>query len=74
MIKNLLLLLVLLALIPACSIFAPVEEKVAAAVNRYCQEPYTARETIRETVNRMIDPNKVAVHCAGDPPVVIELK
>lgn len=45
-----------------------VGPRVAKAVNRYCQEPLSARLLLREQVNTQIAPNSVRVQCAGDPP------
>lgn len=62
--------ILLLALgVNACStITSRVAPDAAKAINRYCQEPLQERLTLRQTVNGMIAPNKVAISCAGDPP------
>lgn len=57
-------------LISGCSVFGePVAEKVAEAVDRYCEEPFNARQVVRETVNAQLQEqgHEVSVTCAGDP-------
>lgn len=41
--------------------------KIAAGVNKYCQEPLETRLAIRKQVNELIAPNAVRVTCEGDP-------
>jgi hypothetical protein len=72
--------LVLVAVIAAGSIggmvqgcaalVAPVAEKVAIAVERYCEEPLSYRQIYRNTVNSELTAtgHVVHVHCSGDPP------
>lgn len=64
--------LVILAIMFAsgCAIFAqPVAEKVAGAVEKYCQEPLGYRTIYRNTINAQLTQSGhiVHVHCAGDP-------
>lgn len=57
-----------IVLLSGCSVISgKVAPKVASAVNRYCQEPYSERQLIREEVNKMTAPHLVRVSCAGDP-------
>lgn len=53
-----------------CSLVAPVTERVAQAVDRYCEEPRSARLVYRETINAQLAAHghSVAVTCAGDTP------
>ncbi|KKN49734.1 hypothetical protein LCGC14_0639840 [marine sediment metagenome] len=46
-----------------------VAEKVATAVERYCEEPLSYRELYRNTVNShlTVPGHVVHVHCSGDP-------
>lgn len=46
-----------------------VAEKVATAVEKYCEEPYSYRQIYRNTVNSqlVVTGHTVHVHCAGDP-------
>lgn len=46
-----------------------VAEKVAKAVDKYCEEPLTYRNLYRNTVNSYltISGHVVHVHCSGDP-------
>lgn len=53
-----------------CAILAqPVAGKVASAVEKYCEEPYSYRQIYRNTVNSqlIVSGHTVHVHCAGDP-------
>lgn len=53
-----------------CAILAqPVAEKVASAVEKYCEEPYSYRQIYRNTVNSqlIVSGHTVHVHCADDP-------
>ena len=63
-------LLVLAALLGGCSIFGdPIAEKVADAVDRYCEEPFSQRQVYRETINAELagEGHSVTVTCNGDP-------
>lgn len=58
------------ALAQGCAMFAdPVAEKVADAVERYCEEPLSYRQIYRNTVNANLTTSGhvVHVHCSGDP-------
>lgn len=46
-----------------------VAEKVAKAVEKYCEEPLSYRELYRNTVNGQLigTGHVVHVHCSGDP-------
>ncbi len=59
-------LLLALAL-SGCAVFAPVTEKIAVGVNKYCEQPYDARLLLRAEVNKAVAPNAVKVTCDGDP-------
>lgn len=52
------------------ALIAPVAEKVAIAVERYCEEPLSYRQIYRNTVNSELATtgHVVHVHCSGDPP------
>ena len=66
--KNL-VMLALAVLISACSIFGePAAEKVADAIDKYCEEPFSQREVYRETVNRNVaaEGHAILITCAGD--------
>ena len=58
------------AVLVGCSLLNPVTEKVADAVDRYCEEPQSERALIRETVNAELasEGHSVVVTCAGDSP------
>ncbi len=59
-----------LTAIGACALLAqPIAEKVASAVEKYCEEPYSYRQIYRNTVNSqlVVSGHLVHVHCAGDP-------
>lgn len=54
----------------SCSIIgAPIAEKIASGVEKYCEEPYAYRNDYRNTVNAQLTESghQVHVHCAGDP-------
>ena len=68
--RKLFSLLLVTILVAGCStLFAPVAEKIASSVERYCEEPYSYRSIYRNTVNSnlVISGHKVHVHCSGDP-------
>jgi len=70
MMMTILLLLVSTVLMTGCSILGqPVAEKVASAVDKYCEEPYSARQLYRTTVNEelALEGHTVTVTCFGDP-------
>lgn len=59
------------ATVQGCAaLIAPVAEKVAVAVERYCEEPLSYRQIYRNTVNSELTAtgHVVHVHCSGDPP------
>lgn len=54
----------------SCALFAdPIAEKVASAVEKYCDEPLSYRTVYRNTINSHLTQSGhvVHVHCAGDP-------
>ena len=54
----------------SCAVLGqPIAEKIASAVEKYCEEPLSYREVYRNTVNaQLVDTmHEVHVHCAGDP-------
>lgn len=54
----------------ACALLGdPVAEKVAEAIDRYCEEPLGARELYRATINAELadEGHSLVVTCAGDP-------
>jgi hypothetical protein len=59
------LLLTSLALLSACT---QVASRAASAVNHYCIEPLETRLLIRAQVAAAIEPNRIYITCAGDPP------
>ena len=64
------LTLILLITLSGCAVlFSPVAEKVASAVEKYCEEPYAYRQVYRNTVNGNLGTtgHRVHVHCYGDP-------
>ena len=70
MIRKYVVLLITVAVMLGCAAFlAPVAEKVASAVEKYCEEPYSYRQIYRNTVNAQltVPGHAVHVHCAGDP-------
>lgn len=59
-----------LASIGACALIGqPIAEEVAKVIDDYCQEPFSARQVYRDTVNRELAANghSISVTCAGDP-------
>ncbi len=52
-----------------CAILGAAAEKVANAVDRYCEEPLTHRELYGNSVNSYLagTGHVVHVHCSGDP-------
>ncbi len=67
---GLFILALFITLIQGCALFSqPVAEKVADAVDKYCQEPYSYRQIYRNTVNSQLltTGHIVHVHCLGDP-------
>ncbi len=67
--KKFIVSAVLLAAMGGCALFGAVAEKVASAVERYCEEPLSYRQTYGNTVNSYLSAtgHVVHVHCAGDP-------
>ena len=64
------ILLALAALASGCSLLGqPIAEKVADVVDTYCDEPLSARQVYRETVNAELaaEGHSIEVTCAGDP-------
>lgn len=59
-----------LGALPGCAVLGgAVAEKVATAVEKYCEEPLSYRELYRNTVNSQLSGtgHVVHVHCSGDP-------
>ena len=59
------------AMVQGCAVLTgQVAEKVAIAVERYCEEPLSYRQVYRNTVNSELATtgHVVHVHCSGDPP------
>ncbi len=73
--KDLMILLIVLigmalGALPGCAVLGgAVAEKVADAVEKYCEEPLSYRELYRNTVNGQLigTGHVVHVHCSGDP-------
>ncbi len=65
--KALALAIVLVAMTGCSAITQKAGPQVAKAVNRYCEEPYEIRKTLRDQVNTAIAPNIARVTCVGDP-------
>lgn len=62
--------LVVATLSKGCALIGqPIAEKVADVVIKYCEEPYSARQTYRETINRELAGygHILHAHCSGDP-------
>ena len=58
------------AIAQGCAVLGgAVAEKVATAVEKYCEEPYSYRQIYRNTVNSqlVVTGHVVHVHCSGDP-------
>lgn len=57
-------------LLAACASLlpAPLKEKVASAVARYCAAPLSERQIVRQEVNELTAPNAIKITCVGDPP------
>ncbi len=69
--KIYLFVIVTAAMLQGCGLLGqPIAEKVAKVVIKYCEEPYTARVTYRQTINAELAPYRhvLHVHCDGDPP------
>ncbi len=65
-----LIILIAVAFISGCTIFSkPVTKVVVKAVDKYCQEPYSARLAYYETINTRLalHGQHIVVICAGDP-------
>lgn len=62
--------LVILFAIPAtgCSLIASFQDRIGAAVARYCKEPESARIALREYLNARATPNAIYIACEGDNP------
>lgn len=66
--KNL-LILAAISIVSACSLIGePIAEKVADVVDKYCEEPASARSVYRETVNAELagEGHAIEVTCSGD--------
>lgn len=64
------LLLTTTTLLGACTLFGdPVAEKVADAIDSYCNEPLNARQVYRDAINDKLAEHghRIEVTCAGDP-------
>ena len=74
MLKKLFALTLILTLSGCALLGQPVAEKVAKAVDTYCEEPYQARQLYRRTVNGELAAagHSVVITCAGDPRVTEE--
>ena len=60
----------LLVLASGCSVLGePVAEKVADAIDKYCEEPFNQRQVYRESINAELlgEGHSIAVTCSGDP-------
>lgn len=60
-----------LVALPGCSLLGdPIADKVADAVDRYCEEPQGARDLYRATINEELasEGHTIAVVCNGDTP------
>ena len=66
---KIVLLVVMVLLLFACSVFQTLAGEVASGVVRYCEQPYDARVLVRQGINVELASygHKVHVHCAGDP-------
>ena len=70
MMKNLCVLLFVVVVAVGCSVIgAPIAERIANGVDKYCEEPYAYRADYRNTINAQLTDSghEVHVHCAGDP-------
>lgn len=59
-----------LPLLAGCSILGePIAEKVAEAIDRYCEEPYRQRHVYRHGINTQLaaEGHSIVVTCFGDP-------
>lgn len=70
--KNLILIgaAIVIAAVPvSCAVLGVAAEKVATAVDRYCEEPLSHRELYGNSVNSYLvgTGHVVHVHCSGDP-------
>lgn len=68
--NKLLFIIVSLSFLAGCTIFSkPVTKVVVKAVDKYCQEPYSARLAYYEVINTRLalHGQHVSVMCAGDP-------
>ena len=64
------MLLVLAALASGCAFLGqPIADKVADAIDSYCNEPLNARQVYRDAINDELadDGHRIEVTCAGDP-------
>lgn len=62
--------ILMVAVTVGCAIIgAPLAEKIASGVEKYCEEPYAYRTVYRNTINAQLtgSGHQVHVHCAGDP-------
>ena len=65
-----LIVIVVLFGVSGCALIGdPIAEKVAKVVIKYCEEPYGARQTYRQSINAQLDAHghTLHAHCAGDP-------
>lgn len=68
--SRMLAIVIAIAVLSGCSVIgAPIAEKIATGVERYCEEPYAYRNDYRNTINAQLTESghQVHVHCAGDP-------
>lgn len=60
--------LVLLLLLPACSVLQPATDQASRAIKRYCNEvPIALRHETRTAINLAAAPHAAHIHCDGDP-------
>ena len=57
-------------IVGGCTLFGqPIADKVADAIDSYCNEPLYARQVYRDAINDELadDGHRIEVTCAGDP-------
>ena len=57
-------------IVAGCTLLGqPIADKVADAIDSYCNEPLTARQVYRDAINDELadDGHRIEVTCAGDP-------
>lgn len=67
---QIIVLLAALFVLSGCALIGdPIAEKVAKVVIKYCEEPFGARQTYRQSINAQLDTHghTLHAHCAGDP-------